>query len=130
MKLLLTLFLTAALMAGCVDVIRSGRNAFHGGNVLVDESQKAGEIVIELGAEYDPFQGNGRVCGTCHKAQDKFGMSTRTRRGLHPRDPFFLPRLRREPSTAEKSRPRSCGRQRPGRIPSDPVTQHAVPDLR
>lgn len=89
MKSLLTLFLMALFLAGCADTIRSGRNAFHGGNVLVDESQKAGEIIVELGTEFDPFEGNGRTCGSCHKAQDRFGMSAKTRRSLKLKDPFF-----------------------------------------
>jgi hypothetical protein len=47
----------------------------------------------------ETFDGNGRTCGTCHRAEDNFGLSTQFIATLPPDDPLFVaetvPRLAR-----------------------------------
>lgn len=93
MKSLVGALLGITLLIGCASSIESGRDAFHGGHVLVNESREAGRIMIKPGTSFDPFQGNGRTCASCHKAQDRFGMSKMTRDALDRSDPFFYPGL-------------------------------------
>ena len=84
------LIILSLALAGCVkDEVKAGRDLFHGGVVDVKASQAAGVIVITPGTEFNPFKGNGRSCGSCHRAQDEFGMSKATRDGLPARDRFF-----------------------------------------
>ncbi len=88
------IILILSMFAACaVDTVKRGRDLFHGGDVDVKASQRAGQIVIRPGTEFTPFEGNGRSCASCHKARDNFGMSEDTRNGLAPQDLFFFPDL-------------------------------------
>ena len=87
------LILTVVFFIGCADRVKLGRDLFHGCDVDVKASQSAGFIECRPGTEFVPFAGNGRSCGSCHRAQDKFGMSKQTRDSLDASDLFFYPNL-------------------------------------
>ncbi|MCZ6775247.1 MAG: hypothetical protein O7D34_02180 [Ignavibacteria bacterium] len=90
MKKMIFVILTTILLASCVkDRVKAGRDLFHGGEVDVKASQSAGVIVIKSGTAFNPFEGNGRSCASCHRAENKFGMSEATRDGLSADDRFF-----------------------------------------
>ncbi len=49
--------------------------------------------LVERGREIffnETFAGNGRTCGTCHRAEDNFGLSTALIATLPPDDPLFV----------------------------------------
>ncbi len=49
--------------------------------------------LVERGREIffnETFGGNGRTCGTCHRAEDNFGLSTAFIATLPPEDPLFV----------------------------------------
>lgn len=56
--------------------------------------------LIQTGREIffnETFQGNGRTCGTCHRAEDNFGLSPSFIATLPPTDPLFVAETRRSP---------------------------------
>ena len=92
MKSILFSTLVAVAIIGCAtDHVKHGRDLFNGGEVDVKASQAVGQIVLKPGSEFVPFDGNGRSCGSCHRARDNFGMSKATRDNLPLDDPFFYP---------------------------------------
>ena len=68
----------------------------------------AGEpALVEQGEEIffdETFDGNGRTCGTCHRAEDNFGLTPGFIATLPDDDPLFV--AESEPSLAETSRSR------------------------
>ena len=93
LKTFAILILTVTFFVGCADQVKSGRDLFHGCDVDVKASQAAGFIECRPDSQFVPFAGNGRSCGSCHRAEDQFGMSEATRDSLDRTDLFFYPDL-------------------------------------
>lgn len=93
MRMALIAALTGLLLIACADNVKPGRDLFHACDVNVKASQSAGRIACRPGTEFVAFDGNGRSCGSCHRAEDRFGMSAATRASLAPDDAFFYPGL-------------------------------------
>lgn len=52
-----------------------------------------GDVLIARGEEIffsETFNGNGRTCGTCHRAEDNFGLASAFIATLPPDDPLFI----------------------------------------
>lgn len=87
---LMAFLIVVLLTMGCIkDRVKDGRDLFHGAEVNVKASQRAKKIVIVPGTEICPFDGNCRSCASCHKAENKFGMSMATLQSLPADDLFF-----------------------------------------
>ncbi|HYH46405.1 MAG TPA: hypothetical protein VEG34_12040, partial [Thermoanaerobaculia bacterium] len=70
---------------------------------LVLQAQRAGAVVTHEGEDLvaegeelffnGTFEGNGRTCGTCHRAEDAFGLSPASIAALPPSDLLFIAEL-------------------------------------
>ena len=76
-------FLMRWLTAGCLAVAVAGCQTTPDPRpVLVQEGER---LFFE-----ETFDGNGRTCGTCHRAEDNFGLTPAFIAALPPDDPLFL----------------------------------------
>lgn len=89
--LMIPWLIMAMILAGACakDKVKDGRDLFHGAQVNLKASQRAKKIVIVPGTEFCPFEANCRSCASCHKAENKFGMSMATLQSLSADDLFF-----------------------------------------
>lgn len=75
-----------ALVFACLSAI-----ALAGCDADPDEPQPP-QTMVERGRQIffeETFGGNGRTCGTCHRAEDNFGLSPNFIATLQPDDPLF-----------------------------------------
>ena len=95
-RMLVSLGLAAALIAGCVSSqVRNGQRLFAGCLTRVDDGATldTGLFVCRGGRDPEPFGGNGRACGDCHVPGDNFGISVARIATLPDDHPLFFPGL-------------------------------------
>ena len=87
--------IVAGSLAGCAPskLVREGQRLFAGCEKAVDDAAtlKSGSFVCKGPRTANPFGGNSRSCGTCHRPGDNFSISPKRIASLPKDDPLFFP---------------------------------------
>lgn len=87
--------LICVLLAGCAPskLVREGQRLFAGCERAVDDAAtlRTGSFVCKGPKTVEPFGGNGRSCGSCHRPGDNFSISPKRIASLPKDDPLFFP---------------------------------------